>query len=191
MKLFPLNSSQTIAAVAVTLALAAGAYALGRSQSGPIASTAPLESPVSSSAAPALVETKVAAAEPVLAAEPAPAPKAAALCADCMRVLSVHVEQRKAESGSGVGAEGGAVIGGLLGNRIGGGTGRKLATVGGAVAGGYAGNEIEKNTNKKRVWIVEVKTADGHIRHRGLYSDPQLQQGDIVTARDGRLVRRG
>jgi len=39
----------------------------------------------------------------------------------------------------------GAVAGGLLGNQIGGGKGRTLATVAGAVGGGYAGHEIQKN----------------------------------------------
>ena len=38
----------------------------------------------------------------------------------------------------------GAVVGGLLGNQVGGGTGKTLATVAGAVGGGYIGNEIAK-----------------------------------------------
>ena len=38
----------------------------------------------------------------------------------------------------------GAVVGGLLGNQVGGGTGKTLATVVGAVGGGYVGNEIAK-----------------------------------------------
>jgi uncharacterized protein YcfJ len=38
----------------------------------------------------------------------------------------------------------GAVVGGLLGNQVGGGTGKTLATVAGAVGGGYVGNEIAK-----------------------------------------------
>ena len=38
----------------------------------------------------------------------------------------------------------GAVVGGLLGNQVGGGNGKTLATVVGAVGGGYVGNEIAK-----------------------------------------------
>ncbi|MEO7952982.1 MAG: glycine zipper 2TM domain-containing protein [Polaromonas sp.] len=38
----------------------------------------------------------------------------------------------------------GAVVGGLLGNQIGGGNGKTLATIAGAVGGGYLGNEIAK-----------------------------------------------
>ncbi|WP_077033102.1 glycine zipper 2TM domain-containing protein [Pelomonas sp. KK5] len=122
----------------------------------------------------------------VAQADPAP------LCRDCMRVVNVHVEQRKAESGSGAGAVGGAVIGGLLGNRVGGGTGRALMTVGGAAAGGYAGNEIEKNMHKYSVWVVELKRADGTVRRRELRSDPHLRAGDVVVAqKDGHLARRG
>lgn len=39
----------------------------------------------------------------------------------------------------------GAVAGGLLGNQVGGGNGKKLATVAGAVGGGYAGNKVQEN----------------------------------------------
>ncbi|MBG6071994.1 MULTISPECIES: glycine zipper 2TM domain-containing protein [unclassified Polaromonas] len=38
----------------------------------------------------------------------------------------------------------GAVVGGLLGNQLGGGKGKTLATIAGAVGGGYVGNEIAK-----------------------------------------------
>lgn len=38
----------------------------------------------------------------------------------------------------------GAVVGGLLGNQVGGGNGRTLATIAGAVGGGYVGNEIAR-----------------------------------------------
>lgn len=38
----------------------------------------------------------------------------------------------------------GAVVGGLLGNQVGGGNGKTLATIAGAVGGGYIGNEVAK-----------------------------------------------
>lgn len=41
----------------------------------------------------------------------------------------------------------GAVVGGLIGNQIGGGNGKKLATLAGVIGGGYIGNEIA-NRNK-------------------------------------------
>ncbi|MOA34704.1 hypothetical protein D3C78_1560960 [compost metagenome] len=37
------------------------------------------------------------------------------------------------------------MVGGLLGNQVGGGSGKKLATVAGAVGGGYAGNKVQEN----------------------------------------------
>jgi uncharacterized protein YcfJ len=39
----------------------------------------------------------------------------------------------------------GAIAGGLLGSQIGGGSGKKIATVAGAVGGGYAGNKVQEN----------------------------------------------
>jgi uncharacterized protein YcfJ len=41
----------------------------------------------------------------------------------------------------------GAVIGGLIGNQVGGGNGKKLATVAGIIGGGYLGNQMI-NTNR-------------------------------------------
>jgi uncharacterized protein YcfJ len=38
----------------------------------------------------------------------------------------------------------GAVVGGLLGNQVGGSNGKTLAAIAGAVGGGYLGNEIAK-----------------------------------------------
>ena len=38
----------------------------------------------------------------------------------------------------------GAVVGGLLGSQVGGGTGRTLATIAGVVGGGYLGNEVAR-----------------------------------------------
>jgi len=59
----------------------------------------------------------------------------------------VHYEQRRyAEPAPAqpnyVGIGTGAVIGGLIGNQIGGGNGKKLATVAGVIGGGMLGNEI-------------------------------------------------
>ena len=48
--------------------------------------------------------------------------KRAALCNTCGIVTSVKTEQRKGEA-SGLGMVGGAVVGGVLGHQVGGGTG--------------------------------------------------------------------
>src|SRR6202040_3421186 len=43
----------------------------------------------------------------------------------------------------------GALVGGVLGHQIGGGSGKTLATVAGAGAGAYAGNKIQQNAQQK------------------------------------------
>jgi uncharacterized protein YcfJ len=39
-------------------------------------------------------------------------------------------------------------VGGLIGNQVGSGNGRKLATIAGAIGGAYAGNEIAKRNQQ-------------------------------------------
>jgi outer membrane lipoprotein SlyB len=58
---------------------------------------------------------------------------------------NVEVQKNTRDPNRIAGTATGAVIGGLLGNQIGGGSGKKLATVGGAVAGGAAGRTIQGN----------------------------------------------
>jgi uncharacterized protein YcfJ len=47
----------------------------------------------------------------------------------------------------------GGVAGGLLGNQVGGGKGKTLATVAGAVGGGYAGKKIQENQQEKHTHV--------------------------------------
>lgn len=47
-----------------------------------------------------------------------------------------------------VGIGAGAVIGGLLGNQVGGGNGKKLATLAGIIGGGMIGNEVQNRTSR-------------------------------------------
>jgi uncharacterized protein YcfJ len=97
----------------------------------------------------------------------------------------------------------GAVVGGLLGNQIGGGNGRALATVAGAAAGGYAGHTIEGKmqkgntytTTEQRCMTVYDKseepagydvtyTLDGKQHHVHMEHDP----GKHLPLKDGRVV---
>ena len=55
-----------------------------------------------------------------------------------------------APQNSAVGIGLGAVVGGLLGNQVGDGKGRTLATIAGAVGGAYAGNEIAKRNQQEQ-----------------------------------------
>lgn len=95
------------------------------------------------------------------------------------------------------GAIAGALIGGILGHQVGGGTGRDLATVGGAVAGGVIGSNAGRdgnNTSSQDIRRCENTTSgtpaywDVSYRFRGL--DHQLQMSaapgtTIAVNRDG------
>ncbi|WP_445143466.1 glycine zipper 2TM domain-containing protein [Dyella sp. Tek66A03] len=55
----------------------------------------------------------------------------------------------------------GAVAGGVLGNQVGGGRGKTLATVGGAVAGGVVGNQVQKShQNNNATYTTERRCHD-------------------------------
>jgi outer membrane lipoprotein SlyB len=80
----------------------------------------------------------------------------------------------------------GAVVGGLLGNQVGGGSGKKVATVGGAIAGGVAGHNIEKNRNDGDSYDLVVEMDNGR---RVTISQRQLdgiREGDRVYVSGGR-----
>jgi uncharacterized protein YcfJ len=56
--------------------------------------------------------------------------------------------QAEAHGPNYVGIGTGAVIGGLLGNQVGKGKGRTLATIAGAIGGGYLGNEVQERSRQ-------------------------------------------
>ncbi len=93
----------------------------------------------------------------------APAQQVASVCSTCGKVESVAAVKQKGE-GTGLGVVGGAVVGGLLGHQVGGGSGRNVATVLGAVGGGVAGNEVEKRARSTTLYQVKVRMDDGSLR---------------------------
>ena len=110
----------------------------------------------------------------------------ARVCGNCGRIESVQAVQTPADP-SGVGVVGGAVVGGLLGNQIGGGSGKTLATIAGAVGGGYAGNEVEKRTRTATSYQVKVRMENGQVRNFPYNNQPPWHQGDRVRVVDGYL----
>ena len=54
----------------------------------------------------------------------------------------------------------GALAGGLLGNQIGGGNGKKIATVAGAVGGGYAGNKVQEGMQNRDTYQTTKTRCD-------------------------------
>lgn len=59
------------------------------------------------------------------------------------------------------GSIGGAVIGGLLGNQVGGGSGKDIATAVGAIGGAFAGNRVNGSSDNTNGMEVQVKRDDG------------------------------
>ena len=110
------------------------------------------------------------------------------LCKDCGLVTEVRAENQKGKA-SAVGTVGGAVVGGLLGNQIGGGDGNTLATVAGAVGGAYAGREIEKRHKRRTLWVTTVKMSDGSYREFSQRSQPNWGKGTAVQSTKNGLVR--
>ena len=89
----------------------------------------------------------------------------ASVCATCGSVESVTAVERPGKpSAISVGSVAGGVIGAALGNQVGRGNGRTLATVLGAVGGGFAGHAIEGQVRKETVYQVGVRMEDGSRR---------------------------
>lgn len=97
----------------------------------------------------------------------------------------------------------GAVVGGLLGNQVGGGRGKTVATVAGAAAGGYAGNKTQEHmqdgdtytTTEQRCRTVtdsEEKITGYEVRYRLKGKEDTVQMdhepGDKIPVKDGQLV---
>ncbi|NHZ42006.1 glycine zipper 2TM domain-containing protein [Massilia aquatica] len=125
--------------------------------------------------------------------KPAPAPRHAASepaperwCNHCGNIESVREVTQRAQ-GSGLGAAGGAVLGGLLGNQVGGGNGRKLATVAGAVGGAVVGNQVEGNLKATRSYEIRVRLDDGGARTFHQQSAAGWRTGDRVKVVNGTL----
>jgi len=105
-------------------------------------------------------------------------------CAECGVIESTREIESRPE-GTGLGAVGGAVVGGLLGNQVGGGRGKDLMTVVGAVGGGFAGNEIEKRAKSTRSYAITVRFEDGSTRVINEASAPTWRTGDKVRVVNG------
>jgi outer membrane lipoprotein SlyB len=128
------------------------------------------------------------AQQPYSAPQPQPQPQAAP-CASCGTVESI-VTIRRQGHGTGLGAVGGAVAGGLLGNQFGAGTGRTAMTVLGAVGGGFAGNAVEKRLRSETDYQVRVRMENGRLRYFTYRQPPPFGRGQPVRIERGTLVSR-
>lgn len=110
-----------------------------------------------------------------------------AYCATCGTVESIAAMRHEGH-GTGIGAVGGAVAGGLIGNQFGAGTGRTAMTVLGAVGGGFAGNSVEKHLRSETSYQVRVRMQNGHLRYFNYREAPPFQQGERVHIERGALA---
>jgi hypothetical protein len=94
-------------------------------------------------------------------------------------VTAVNTVQT-AQPTTGVGAIGGAVVGGLAGTQIGNGRGRTAATILGAIGGGLAGNQIEHVVHKATTYQVQVRMNDGSVRTFNYDAAPAVAIGQKV-----------
>lgn len=121
------------------------------------------------------------------------------VCKDVTVTRQKPVQDQHRIAGTAVGA----VVGGLLGNQVGGGSGKKIATVAGAVGGGYAGNQVQgrmqandtytttetrcstvTDTHDKVVGYEVKYDLDGKIGTVRMDRDP----GKRIPVQDGQLV---
>lgn len=81
-----------------------------------------------------------------------------------VNVRKVLVEGGDSLEDNRLGAMGGAIAGGVLGNAIGGGRGRTISTVGGALAGGLGGAMAEKALKSQDGLEYTVRMPSGSLR---------------------------
>lgn len=102
-------------------------------------------------------------------------------------IQSVDVVPRS--QGLGLGTLAGAAVGGIVGNQMGGGTGRTVATAAGAAGGAYVGHEIEKRRNAGDIYKVTIRMDDGTTQSFAQEAPPQIKSGDRVQITNGVLSK--
>lgn len=98
------------------------------------------------------------------------------------------VEQVPRQQGLGLGTLAGAAVGGVLGNQVGGGSGRTVTTAAGAAGGAYVGHEIEKRRRAgDQIYKVTIRMDDGTTQSFAQEAAPSVKQGDRVMITNGVL----
>jgi uncharacterized protein YcfJ len=80
----------------------------------------------------------------------------------------------------------GALIGGLLGNQVGGGSGKTVATVAGVVGGGYAGRQIDRRHQGGRVSTQSQRVCHTETRQKSTTVGYEVQyqiDGKVLSKR--------
>lgn len=110
-------------------------------------------------------------------------------CRSCGTVERIEYAGHGKNSGGG--AVAGVVIGGVLGNQVGDGDGRRAATVAGAVIGGIVGNNAERRSSRRRnVYDVLVNMDRGQSIWVTQGELRGVREGSRVEVRGGRVYLR-
>lgn len=105
-------------------------------------------------------------------------------------VQSIELVQQASSSGIGVGTIAGAVVGGILGHQVGGGTGQTVATVAGAAGGAYAGHELEKRQQQTaNAYKFTLRMDNGAYQTVMQSTSADFRVGDRVKIENGVLQR--
>ncbi|MDP2107672.1 MAG: glycine zipper 2TM domain-containing protein [Rhodocyclaceae bacterium] len=182
--------AETVAAVPASVAAVPPAPTLAPPQAvnEPLPTEKKAEKPAPKPVAKAPQPAAPTVAPTMPATSTLPPPVAApAPCPNCGVIDNIR-EVTQAGEGSGLGAVAGGVVGAIVGNQIGGGTGKKIATVAGAAGGAYAGHQVEKNQKKTTHYEITVRMKDGSLRSLTQNSPPAWRIGDRVRVEDGGLV---
>ncbi|HEX6634647.1 MAG TPA: glycine zipper 2TM domain-containing protein [Usitatibacter sp.] len=91
---------------------------------------------------------------------------------------------------TGVGTAGGAVLGGIAGSHVGGGSGQIAGAVGGAILGGILGSNIERSANERQGIEVTVLLDNGKYISVVQEADELFRPGDRVRILSGRGTTR-
>jgi outer membrane lipoprotein SlyB len=105
-------------------------------------------------------------------------------CGNCGVIESTRVIDSSGKTG-GLGVVGGAVVGGVIGNQVGGGRGTDLLILVGALGGAYSAKEIEKWAKSIKRYETTVRFDDGTSRVFGEINPPLWLPGDRVKVMNG------
>jgi outer membrane lipoprotein SlyB len=91
---------------------------------------------------------------------------------------------------SGVGTAGGAVLGGLAGSQVGGGSGQVAGAIGGMILGGLIGQSVERSANERPGVELTVLLDSGRYIAVVQGADESFRAGDRVRILSGRGATR-
>jgi outer membrane lipoprotein SlyB len=112
-------------------------------------------------------------------------------CDQCGTVEAIDQNITQGNDHSMAGTIIGGIAGGVLGNQVGGGKGKTLATVAGAVGGGYAGNRIGANSGRgSQSFSLRIKMGNGAYSNVSVPDASAIRVGDLVQIDpNGNIVR--